>query len=91
VRRFVAALVMLAAVSMLLSCAARRAKQAEMRAQLHRQSVQPAGSSCTSPPAGACPVCTIQCPLGQAAVCAPGKMADNACAEQASCKCGPPS
>ena len=85
-RHFVRALVLLVAVSILLSCAGRRARMQQLPPP-----ALPQGSSCTAPAAGACPVCTIQCPVGQAALCAPGKMADGACTVQPSCRCGPPS
>jgi len=73
-------------VTLLMSCAGRRARQAQMLPPL-----PPSGSTCTSPAVGSCPVCTIQCPVGQPAFCMPGEAVANTCAVQPSCKCGPPS
>src|SRR5574341_1203902 len=69
---------------MLMSCAGRRARQAEERQRIMNELNQ---SGCTAQAAGACPSCNIRCPVGQAAQCKPGEAVGNQCAVQPSCKC----
>ncbi len=45
------------------------------------------GASCKAPPVGRCSSCAIACPPGETATCAPGQIAVEMCATQASCRC----
>ncbi len=78
-------------VNLLISCAGRRERQRAQQEMMQKQMQPPLGPSCTAPAAGSCQTCSIQCPVGQPALCKPGDAVANTCAVQSSCRCGPPS
>ena len=45
------------------------------------------GASCKAPAVGRCAACTITCPPGEAATCAPGQAFADACHVQPACRC----
>ena len=77
-------LVLLVIVALVAACGSRRQARQEARAAKRA----PAQSSmCTAPIVGNCPSCSIACPVGQAAMCQVGEVADGSCKTLPACKC----
>ena len=73
---------LIAVVSAMLVCAPAHAKEKKSA----KKKVE-TGASCKTPAVGRCAACSITCPPGETATCAPGQPFTDVCHIQPSCKC----